>query len=1003
MTALRIAYLNVCGLTADKWKIILECASAYDFVFLAETWYINQLEYLRHPLTLASTYPSRVYEGRQHHGLLCLCSSSLRSLVSQVRTSEFAISVSILGQTILGVYTPPMISAQQFTAALTGWSMPSVIIGDINTRFGRTWGDTTTGPSERLLAVRQISSLFHLQHCRFTSGVSRVDHALVRQDLTPRLMACDAPFFTNHPLLDLSLLVPDGSLASTSDGLGGLWRYYLKYLDDPQVVARMLALYQHLASGMGDLLHSIFRTLGRLSPAERQEAVDCAEQMILDVVSVIAQECLGSYEVSKARTRPDRMPSVIGKAASITDAIRLYKRGFRVRGVRVWIESRDPLKTPIQDAVDFYSEVFAQPNPAWRPENVLSEHYFAVGDLEIGDSFTPDLVRKLISGYSPSKSCGSDSVHVKILDALRGCHFADHLALFFRLCCVTGLTPRRWNESMISPIPKKGDRGPICDFRPIALTQMLRRIFEMGLHRFFKNYPPLSRLHRTQAGFRHGFSTITHALVSHESALISGQDHCFIDFRMAYDTVPILLLLKKLDRRGASPGVLSLIASLFLQCSSRVVVNGVLSDPFPRSRGLFQGSILAPLLFDIFIDDLAIALDGAADWDPAPHSLLFADDVKVHHWDTGILQGMLDTISGWAADNGMVINISKSAVVASSPSEFTVSGEVLPKIPSYTYLGLPHRRRGIAWEEYLGTSVGKARRQLSSIADESGSWPPWVRLCVYRTFIRPQYEYGLAATHHIPGLRERDAFRDALSFHDSCLAWIVGIRNRNALARSLTGLPSLDDRMYALAVGLHRHLASMDLDNPAGPILTWYRRSVPWPETAILPRAAQVSLLRQLPSLPPRPSGALATLQERLCAFQLQRLSLAGGLTRYILPRCRRGFSSSHRVSNVGSDCCLFLEDDNVRQQALSWRCNTFGHHRHCVCGEFFNRRHVSACRLLDGTSFVSAQQWSLLTSDVSCTPGLSGSTYCILDSLLNHRQYHTFEEAMNHLLSLLQ
>src|SRR5208337_568416 len=83
MKNIRIAYVNVNGLTWDKWKILLGYVKEYDLVFAAETWYIDQEQHLHFPLTLASTYPSKVYPGRQHHGLLCLCSPSsvIQSLV----------------------------------------------------------------------------------------------------------------------------------------------------------------------------------------------------------------------------------------------------------------------------------------------------------------------------------------------------------------------------------------------------------------------------------------------------------------------------------------------------------------------------------------------------------------------------------------------------------------------------------------------------------------------------------------------------------------------------------------------------------------------------------------------------------------------------------------------------------------------------------------------------------------------------------------------------------
>ena len=118
----------------------------------------------------------------------------------------------------------------------------------------------------------------------------------------------------------------------------------------------------------------------------------------------------------------------------------------------------------------------------------------------------------------------------------------------------------------------------------------------------------------------------------------------FIDLKMAYDAVPIPLLLQKLESRKVTMGVLSLIASLFLDCSSRVVVNGALSQPFQRQRGLFQGSVLSPFLFNIFINDLALQLDQSARWDPAPHSLLFADDIKIHHNTSHQFQKMLNQL-----------------------------------------------------------------------------------------------------------------------------------------------------------------------------------------------------------------------------------------------------------------------------------------------------------------------------------------------------------------------
>ena len=147
---------------------------------------------------------------------------------------------------------------------------------------------------------------------------------------------------------------------------------------------------------------------------------------------------------------------------------------------------------------------------------------------------------------------------------------------------------------------------------------------------------------------------------------------------------------------------------------------------------------------------------------------------------------------------------------------------------------------------------------------------------------------------------------------------------------------------------------------------------------------------------------SVSIFQQRLHQFHLSRLSADSGLVSYILPSCRRGFASGYDIGNIGPDWCLFLQDDLVRQHAVAWRCNILFLHRHCICGEFFNRQHVSKCCLLINVSFISSQQLAMLTSDIHSFPALSNTTYCILDSLLNHRQYDSFEDAIEFLMTIL-
>jgi hypothetical protein len=160
-------------------------------------------------------------------------------------------------------------------------------------------------------------------------------------------------------------------------------------------------------------------------------------------------------------------------------------------------------------------------------------------------------------------------------------------------------------------------------------------------------------------------------VLAHEAALLRPDDcHIFLDYSSAYDRVPHQILLENLSKKGASKKIYNLIYSLMCRdLTSTVVINqSELPNRLVRRRGLFQGSILAPMLFNVFINPLAEALHSLEGSRPIPLDLFYADDLKLSGSDPIVLQSKLNICLDWSDANGMQFGLSKCHVVWSKKS-----------------------------------------------------------------------------------------------------------------------------------------------------------------------------------------------------------------------------------------------------------------------------------------------------------------------------------------------
>ncbi|GJJ78321.1 hypothetical protein EMPS_10680 [Entomortierella parvispora] len=464
-----------------------------------------------------------------------------------------------------------------------------------------------------------------------------------------------------------------------------------------------------------------------------------------------------------------------------------------------------------------------------------------------------------------------------------------------------------------------------------------------------------SKLHHTQAGFRNGFSTLTHALVADDCAIRGQKYRVFYDFAQAYDTVPVPLLLSKMKTRGASAQILSLVDALFVGTSTKVIVNGRQTESIPLSRGLLQGSILSPLLFDIFIDDLAHKLNkDTPDPKKIPRALLYADDITAGSHALHHLQVTSNDLVDWCHENGMTINLAKCGVVGLTHGDrdLVLRGiGPIPRVECYNYLGFPYKSRGIDWAEHLKSMALKASKTLKFCEARGNSkWSAGLRLALYRAFVRSRMEYGAGIMYHWiqnDSKSRTEHLKAIATVQDAALKWILEFKDPTKVTHSFLALPTIYVRFSDLACLLTDHFIGMDGNNPARTLRDVLFGNVGRNKDRILPKCHK------------HPDRLL--YQNYLARLRREEKvdSLKVWLRKRFLDECFRTlrlckyFEPQMRTRGIGPVTAIYFKSLRLRKNAIAWHLNKFACGARCSeCNNIFHQTHVVDCgwqeKLLD-------------------------------------------------------
>ena len=305
---------------------------------------------------------------------------------------------------------------------------------------------------------------------------------------------------------------------------------------------------------------------------------------------------------------------------------------------------------------DFFAAVFTREGDSVI-KDVAPKTLDSLHDIDVDI----DKVKKILLGLNPTKSCGPDECHPRMLketaDILSG-----PIHQLFTKSLQSGTLPKQWKEANVTCIFKKGDKSSQGNYRPVCLTSVLCKSLEKIVREaIMKHLNKNNLLSDCQYGFRQNRGCILQLLkvVDEWSKDIDKNkqvDCIYLDFKKAFDTVPHKRLLKKLQPFGITGNVLKWIKDFLSGRHQRVVVNGTFSKWKPVLSGIPQGSVLGPVLFIIFINDLPEVVKC--------YCKIFADDTKLYKAiscsnDQQMLQLDLFQCCDWSDDWLLLFNVLK--------------------------------------------------------------------------------------------------------------------------------------------------------------------------------------------------------------------------------------------------------------------------------------------------------------------------------------------------------
>ena len=363
---------------------------------------------------------------------------------------------------------------------------------------------------------------------------------------------------------------------------------------------------------------------------------------------------------------------------------------------------------------------------------------------------TPELVARKIKAMKDNKSPGVDGIPPKLLMETVD-QISIPLARVFNLSLKEGVVPFEWKEANIIPLFKKGSRNKSENYRPVSLTSVICKLLERLIKDHMVDFLVKHKLlNSSQHGFLKARSCLTNMLCFLEEItkwidMGSPVDIIYLDFQKAFDKVPHQRLLLKLKAHGIGDSITDWIEQWLTDRRQRVVVDGEVSNWKSVLSGVPQGSVLGPILFLIYINDLDESITS--------NVLKFADDTKLFRkvntdGDKQHLQNDLDRLVKWSEKWQMLFNFGKCKCLHTGHGNLNVNYKM-----GATVLGTTVKEKDLGVtisadmkvSEQCGIAASKGNQILGLIRRNITYKGKKLIIPLYKAIVRPHLEYCIQA------------------------------------------------------------------------------------------------------------------------------------------------------------------------------------------------------------------------------------------------------------------